>query len=228
MENFTSSQAENYMQAGKRLRLVRHNLGISQKELSERIGIKMQKLADMESGRVRVPVEVADFLYVNFSIDFRWLLTGNGQMEKNTEVKEAPPSQEQSDCCRIPMIGARGSYQPEGIEGYCLFRREWVKQIVSKPENAFLLTVTGNSMEPSIHSKDLVMIDTGRTSIYEGGLFALRMDDTIMAKRLSLRPGDRIMVISDNREYASYEAARKDIQVIAQVVWVARVLVDSL
>ena len=70
-------------------------------------------------------------------------------------------------------------------------------------------------MKPTVYSGDMVMINTGRRHIYEGSLYAIRLDNTAMIKRLSLRPKDKILVISNNKEeYESYETAREDIHVL--------------
>jgi phage repressor protein C with HTH and peptisase S24 domain len=114
----------------------------------------------------------------------------------------------------------------EEMQGYYAFRKEWLSRAVSSAKNAVLVHVTGNSMAPTIIENDVVMLDTGRRHVYDGKIYALRMDSTVMVKRLALRPADRILIMSDNKEeYEPYEADRKDIQVLGQIVWFARTLV---
>ena len=58
------------------------------------------------------------------------------------------------------------------------------------------------------------MIDIGKRSIREGMIYAVRFEDTVMIKRLTFRPGGKILIISDNRqEYESYEAEMKDLHI---------------
>ncbi|WP_417915608.1 S24 family peptidase [Candidatus Electronema sp. JM] len=54
------------------------------------------------------------------------------------------------------------------------------------------MTSAGNSMEATIYNGETAMIDTGRTSAHEGGVFVIRMDNNVMIKRVSLRLGDKI------------------------------------
>lgn len=105
------------------------------------------------------------------------------------------------------------------------FRKDWLRRVASSPKNAVLMNVKGDSMFPSIKNGDTVLIDIGRRHVYDGNIYALRLDETIVVKRLSLLPGNRIMILSDNKaEYPPYDAEAKDIHVIGQVVWLARAL----
>ncbi len=217
MENFTNSPGKKYMQDGKRLKEVRAQLGLSQKELADKIGLKYQKIADIECGRVKLPVEVADYLYVNFYIDFRWLLTGKETLKKVATIQPTTTA-------AIKETEGEDFIQPEGGNSDYLFNRKWVNQQISHPKNSLLVTMNGNYMEPSLKDGDNVMIDTGDVSIYEGGIFAVRINGTFMIKRLSPRPGGKVKVISDNKEYDSYETAREGISVEGKVVWIGRVM----
>jgi len=90
------------------------------------------------------------------------------------------------------------------------------------------MRVIGESMHPTIQEHDTVMVDTGRREISEGKVYAIRYDQTIMIKRLVFRPGEKILVISDNRtEYEPYEAAMTDLHIIGQVIFFSRVLVPE-
>ena len=78
-------------------------------------------------------------------------------------------------------------------------------------------------MLPTLREKDFVMIDHGRTRIIDGLIYALRLDDTIMVKRLRLKPSDKIEIISDNREELKhYEVHACEVHVIGQVIWSCR------
>lgn len=114
----------------------------------------------------------------------------------------------------------------EAMRDYYSFRKDWLSRVLTSKQNAVLVQVTGNSMAPTILEHDVVMLDTGRRHIYDGNIYALRMDSTVMIKRLALRPADKVLVISDNKaEYEPYEAARQDLHVLGQVVWFARTMV---
>ena len=212
----------------QRIRMLRGNT--SKAEFCRRFGIHRNTLPKYESGE-RAPG--ADFLKAlsdAYDVSLDWLIKGTEPM------RPGHPAQGRSlladDFEFIPMAEAKlsaggGAFVlSESMRDYYAFRTDWLTKTLSSVKNAILMRVTGDSMEPTIYDGDTVMLDTGRTHIYDGSIYALRMEDTIMIKRLSLRPGNKIQVIPDNRkEYDAYETDRKDIHVLAQVVWFARVLV---
>ena len=59
------------------------------------------------------------------------------------------------------------------------FRREWVSRIATGVKNLVLMQVRGDSMEPTIFSGDVVMVDKGRKRNHQGCIFALGVDHTI-------------------------------------------------
>lgn len=116
----------------------------------------------------------------------------------------------------------------EDVSDYYAFRKNWLNRITTSPKNVVLMEVQGNSMAPTILDKDTVMIDTGRLEIIEGMIYAIRLDHTIMIKRLTHRPGGIINVISDNKEeYETYQADRKDIHIIGQIIFFSRDLISG-
>lgn len=116
----------------------------------------------------------------------------------------------------------------EEIEGYYAFRNSWLNHVGTSKRNLILMRVTGDSMAPTLMSGDTVMLDVGRRTIKEGEIYALRVDNTIIIKRLSCRIGGTVMIISDNREaFEPYEANPADVHVIGQVIFFSRVLITD-
>lgn len=90
------------------------------------------------------------------------------------------------------------------------------------------MRMTGDSMSPTFQSGDTVLIDTGKRLIKEGEFYALRIDDTVIIKRLAYRIGGKVMVISDNRqEFEAYEASPQDVHVLGQIIFFSRVLIKE-
>jgi len=130
----------------------------------------------------------------------------------------------------LPQLSAGGGafvIEEEGV-GFdrFAFRREWLRRISANPEALVLMRVRGDSMDPTIADGDVVLVDTGRTRAVPGQIFAaIGLDDTINIKRLELRPGGVVLVISDNASYSSCEVPGAELRVIVQVVWYARELI---
>ena len=92
------------------------------------------------------------------------------------------------------------------------------------PKHLQIISVKGDSMHPTLHDDDLVMLDRSKTSLNYDGLFVLLYGDALHVKRVSRSstPG-RILVISDNRSiYPQQEYAASDVAVIGKVVWYGR------
>ncbi len=80
-------------------------------------------------------------------------------------------------------------------------------------------------MEPTLENHDTVIVDLSRKRIDTGYMYAINIGgDMLGLKRLEIR-GDKVRIISDNKEYEPYEVYHHEILVIGQVVWFARQLV---
>lgn len=174
----------------------------------------------------------------NLSTD--WLLTGKGQpyiikeMTDNPLLLNSTSSRSSDNYDYIPMVettlsaGGGAFVQSEGVEGYYAFRKSWIKRVSSSTKDLVLMRITGDSMSPTIQDRDTVMIDIGRKNIKEGSVYAIRLDSTVLIKRLAFRPGDKFLIISDNKnDYQPYEVSSSELKVIGQVIFFSRVLVPD-
>jgi phage repressor protein C with HTH and peptisase S24 domain len=92
-----------------------------------------------------------------------------------------------------------------------------------KPDNMSLIKVSGDSMEPTLLTGDLVLVDHGRNSIAsQGGIYAIAINDEIMIKRVQPAFPDKLLVISDNKQYSSFEISKDKVRVNGKVIWYAR------
>ena len=116
----------------------------------------------------------------------------------------------------------------ENMEDYYAFRKTWLSRVASNPSRLVLMRIDGNSMSSTLEDGDTVMIDTGRCDIKEGMIYALRVDHSVMIKRLSFRVGGKVLIISDNRhEYDPYEAPMKDVHILGQIIFFCRTFVPD-
>lgn len=67
------------MNYGDRFRQIRKELGATQKELAEHLGVKQNIISRYESGEYQIPDEIKFKLHI-LGIDLTWLITGEGQM----------------------------------------------------------------------------------------------------------------------------------------------------
>lgn len=123
-------------------------------------------------------------------------------------------------------ISAGSGFMPDdSIDVKAAFRRDWIKRKGGKPDRMSLIKVAGDSMEPTFLSGDLVLVDHGRNIVPgRGGIFAIAIDEEIMVKRVQPISPDKLLVISDNKQYPPFEVARDQVQINGKVIWFAREL----
>jgi len=135
---------------------------------------------------------------------------------------------EVEDFVYVPVVSGRisagGGLIPDtSIELRLAFRRDWIQRH-GDPRNMSLIRVSGDSMEPTLYSGDIVLVDHNRNYIDpQGGIYAIAMDDIIMIKRLQMiYPAMKIRVISDNPRYETFELEPDRVVINGKVIWFGR------
>ena len=80
-------------------------------------------------------------------------------------------------------------------------------------------------MEPTISSKDTLLVDTSKTNPRDGHIYVIRSSDVLWVKRVQRQIDGNLLLISDNVTYPSMPLAlaeHPDIQIIGQVVQVSK------
>ena len=103
-----------------------------------------------------------------------------------------------------------------------------LRRITSAPTSSLrLITISGDSMAPSLEDGDMVMIDTGRTSPSPPGIFVLDDGVGLVAKRVDAVPNSfpqQLRLSSDNPAYSNYQRRIDEVRILGRVVWFARSL----
>ncbi|HXE96783.1 MAG TPA: helix-turn-helix transcriptional regulator [Dongiaceae bacterium] len=121
--------------------------------------------------------------------------------------------------------GGGSTIHSEQIVDHLAFRADWVRNALGVPvSNLALINVTGDSMEPTLSNGDLILIDTGVSSVDDSGVYVLRFDEALKVKRLHSKV-DSVDIISDNVRYP-VETIKGDLvktlNVVGRVVWCGR------
>jgi phage repressor protein C with HTH and peptisase S24 domain len=94
-----------------------------------------------------------------------------------------------------------------------------------------LVQVDGDSMSPTLLPGDDILVDRsdGEARVRDG-IYVLRMEDSLLVKRLTLHPVTRrVTVQSDNPAYADWpDLALSDIKLIGRVIWTGRRVASRL
>jgi transcriptional regulator with XRE-family HTH domain len=70
---------------GKRLKYFRTYNKLTQKKLAEILDMEWYQIKDMEAGKVNISKQIAKLLCYETGINYKWLLTGEGEMELKIE-----------------------------------------------------------------------------------------------------------------------------------------------
>lgn len=109
---------------------------------------------------------------------------------------------------------------------YFAFDERWLKALTSTPPSQLsIVRVEGDSMAPTLNSGDELLVDLGDSlERLRDGIYVLRIDDSVIVKRLALNPlGQRMTVQSDNPAYPDWpDCGIDEIHCIGRVIWSGR------
>lgn len=163
-----------------------------------------------------------------FGVSKEWLVFG-GEHEgapKRVDNGDTPPA----DAALVSVHNVAASAGPgaialddEGPAYQLAFPPDYLRKVApsASPRDLAIIEVKGESMIPTLHDDDIVMLDRGKTSLDYDGLFVLRFGETLHVKRVTRSPkADHIKILSDNRDlYPPEEWHKAEVQVIGKVVW---------
>lgn len=106
------------------------------------------------------------------------------------------------------------------------FPRAWLRRYTrSSPEKLFFAQGIGDSMEPTLHDSDLLLIDTDQQTLNSADrIWVVTYADCGMIKRLRPVPGGGVEVLSDKKEVPTFTAYDGELVIIGRVVAVQRKL----
>nr|WP_279347133.1 S24 family peptidase [Govania unica] len=104
------------------------------------------------------------------------------------------------------------------------FPRSWLELFSkSEPENMFFALAEGDSMEPTIMDRDIVLVDrTQHTIRGQDRMWAIAMGPLGMIKRVRALPDGTFKIISDNPRVPPEIACESELHVVGRVVGVVR------
>lgn len=98
------------------------------------------------------------------------------------------------------------------------FSRKWLTEQGLEGAKLSAIRVIGDSMEPLLREGDEVLVDL-RQHPFRDGIHVVRLDDTLLVKRVAAQGGGRFSLLSQNLAYPPIAVAAEDFAVIGRVVW---------
>jgi phage repressor protein C with HTH and peptisase S24 domain len=225
----------------ERLRAARKSAGYTQKKLAELLGISEPTMNNYEVGK-RVPL--ADLLARTAEVlgcDAGWLLTGKGDGVASSgggSDKSAPSADAAkllSEFVLVPRYdveataGQGAVIHSEQIVDHLAFRADWVHHdLCADPKRLILVSAVGDSMEPTIRSGDLLLVDRSKEKMKADGIYLVNVNDGLMVKRVEQQMDGSWVVRGDNATVSREQKIAADdayrLRLIGRVVWVGRKL----
>lgn len=194
-------------------------------EFAEKIGEKPTRLKDVLRGKQRPPLEMIQSIVEIFQIDANWLIGKGRNFHLEGEI-------DKDEYAYIPMydveVSAGNGAAAYGVAepaNHLAYRKDWLKLRGLFAKDLNCVTARGDSMEPTISSKDTLLVDTSKTNPRDGHIYVIRSGDVLWVKRVQRQIDGSLLLISDNSTYPPMPlmlADHPDIQVIGQVVQVSK------
>jgi SOS-response transcriptional repressor LexA len=165
--------------------------------------------------------KLENILSVYPDISPNWLLTGNGDMLRNTT--ELTPTKDGTGIPLIPVEAMAGCFT--GSQTVLL--QECDRYVVPAFKNAdFLIYVRGDSMQPRYYSGDMVackMLSPTDLFFQWGKVYVLDTDQGALIKKVEQGTDDEtITLVSENENYKPFQIPRRAIYHIAIVMGLIR------
>lgn len=223
---------------GTRIKKAREALGMTQVMLARAVGVSQQAVMELESGRAKGTKHGAKFARA-LGQDPLWLETGDGRMREPAKAKrqarvdpqDAVP--ELADYERIPLFDMRSATGRNAFAntasaiGFELFASSWLRQISSSPFSQLAaVAMSGDSMEPTLGHGDHALVDTAQLNLRREGIYVLRLDDTLLIRRVTMHPATkRVTIAADNERYQPYTDLDPDaLETLGRIIWIGRTL----
>lgn len=214
--------------------------GKSQRGLARAMGLDPAAVNRMLKGERQIKAHeltaIRDYLGLAMADD----LPGGGMAESPPAFppssglpgwRQAPAFAE--EFAMVPVYDARASAGSGAINTdaapvcFSAFRWEWLHRVTQAPtEQLAVIQVAGDSMEPTLHHGDHVLIDRTVTRWTRDGLYVIRyaISEELMVKRLLWVPSNRTFSIrSDNPAYGNTDGVGPDdLSIIGRVLWLGR------
>ena len=204
------------MDIHQRFRELRKVLNLTQKEMAQKKEKKdYSSIQKFENGNRTITDGILLNLQEKFNVNIDWLRTGKGsiflenkqdKIINKVQIKNVTNNNIDNNNINIPFytdISASAGYGAfVGMEEY--ENVSISKSVMKVNNNSVIITVTGDSMEPTLYNKDKVVIDTNdRYELKKNKVYVIRKDNELYIKRFSTCINGICIFTSDNTKYES-------------------------
>ncbi len=114
--------------------------------------------------------------------------------------------------------GGGAEVYDETVVGRLWFRDDWLDRQAIDPDQCNVISVRGESMEPTLPDGCSILVDRKRREPQEGRIYVMRTDDGLVVKRVGRDEEGRWEIRSDNQAWLPLFLS-EDTDIIGEVRW---------
>jgi phage repressor protein C with HTH and peptisase S24 domain len=214
----------------ERLKIVRKALKLTQVQLANVVGLTDTAIKQIEAGKTKtISYDYAKTWEKQFGISERWLRFEEGQMLYCEELSQldalALDFELDEKLVTLPYFenikasAGSGCINYECSNKYMKIPKTFIAGITNI-KNLEIIKVSGDSMENTFFSEDLIIIDKDKTEPKNNKIFVILYESELFVKRVFTLPKSKILLNSDNTFYPSIEVKEnEEFKIIGQVIF---------
>lgn len=220
------------VEVGTRLSSIIEKIG-GLKQSSKIASVTPEQVAKWRDGKARMPLAAAAALAAAGECSLDWLAFG-GDQSQSANILDAKNDMDRDGYVYIPRYDLKASagrgalVDEENIVDYMAFREEWVRsRLHADAKDLALLEADGDSMEPTIESGDLLLVDRSITSFQNDAIYIIGRGDQLIVKRLHSLQSGVIVIMSDNDTYPPETLTLQEagaLRIAARLRWFGRMI----
>jgi SOS-response transcriptional repressor LexA len=180
----------------KRLREFAEYSSITQRELGEALYVSANQISNIFNNRSNLTNTQIDILKYKFNLNQKWLRYGDAPMLIEKSTNEFPIVPILSDIPAEPSEYCYDSYTPSVGD-------EYIPAIGVKGINLFAIRVKDDSMEPTLHNDDILIIDPRKKFKY--GIAVVRYSKGYKIRNVRLKNNSIYHIWPQNTTYKDEE-----------------------
>lgn len=209
------------MEIQDRFKEIRVYLGLSQPEMSERVGLSRNAWQTYELGKSAPGTSVYQIL-LKMGFSANWIMAGVGDMIIDVDAHDL------SGYSFLPLYATVGDMGPgrccsDEIVDWIAFSQEWLRLELRVSSNDLAIIIAdGDSMLPTICPGEILVIDHSKHYLRGDGIYVLNINSNCMVKRVQIMCDKTIRIVSDNPAYPVQTVRNGDIDSIhitGKVIW---------
>jgi len=195
------------MEIGSRIKQIRKQLKMSQKEFASSVGMSQGHLCVTERGEFPLSITLIKAICHEYKLNEDWIRTGNGEpFTSITQEKGIPVFSQLPES--YPEIS-----RPDELRGYL--------SIPGLHEDGFAFYQRGDYMVPTILARDLVICEPANSLANDDLVLLKNKWGTWIVRRFRKMAG-KTMLTPDNFAYTSFEYDEREQFILAKVCQVLR------